>query len=348
MKTVAKIFAGLVLVLSLLLGTFVALSWAPDQPVAELKARWAPPPSEFIAIGGLQVHVRDEGPRDDLIPIVLLHGTSSSLHTWDGWAETLKKERRVIRVDLPGFGLTGPAPDGDYSIAAYMRFLEALFVHYGKEGYIVAGNSFGGRLAWEAALSLSSWVQKVILVDAAGYPLPAQSVPIGFRVAQVPVLNKLMDSLLPRSMIESSLRNVYGDPSRVTPELVDRYYDLTRREGNRKALAERFRQAPTGDESRRVRVLTLPTLILWGGRDQLIPPDSATRFHREIAGSQLVMFDDLGHVPQEEDPQRTLQPVLGFLGPSVASITPTVKEASLGLTTETVEPAAEVPTALPQ
>jgi len=347
MKTVAKIFAGFVLVLSLLLGTFVALSWAPDQPVAELKARWAPPPSEFVTIGGLQVHLRDEGPRDDQVPIVLLHGTSSSLHTWDGWAETLKKERRVIRVDLPGFGLTGPAPDGDYSIAAYMRFLEALFDHYGKQGYIVAGNSFGGRLAWEAALSLSSYVQKIILVDAAGYPLQAQSVPIGFRVAQIPVLNTMMDSLLPRSVIESSLRNVYGDPAKVTPELVDRYYDLTRREGNRKALVERFRQSPAADDSQRVRVLTLPTLILWGGRDRLIPPDSATRFHREITGSQLVMFDSLGHVPQEENPQATLKPVLEFLGPSLPAVTPAVREAAEGVVPAAVEPADEVPAATP-
>ncbi|HSW14236.1 MAG TPA: alpha/beta hydrolase [Solimonas sp.] len=349
MKTAVRIVAGLLLVLVLLLAGFIGLSWAPDVPVSQLQARWAKPPSQFVEIGGIKVHLRDEGPQDDAVPVILLHGTSSSLHTWDGWAAGLSKERRVIRVDLPGFGLTGPAPDGDYSIAAYMRFMEALFTHFGKEGYIVAGNSFGGRLAWESALSLSSWVQKIVLVDAAGYPPKSESVPLGFRVAQVPVLNQLADSVLPRSLIASSLRNVYGDPAKVSDELVDRYYDLTRREGNRKALVQRFEQAPSGDGSGRIRVLTLPTLILWGGRDRLIPPESATRFHREISGSELVMFDDLGHVPQEEDPQRTLQPVLGFLGPSVASVTPTVKEASMGVTTEAVPAmAAETEAAVPE
>lgn len=309
-----------VLVLLLLLvglpAAYVAASWAPDRPVADLRARWAKPPSSFIQIGGMDVHVRDEGPINDRVPVILLHGTSASLHTWDGWAEVLKGQRRVIRVDLPGFGLTGPAPDGDYSIAAYMRFMEKLFEHYGAEGYIVAGNSFGGRLAWESALALPSYVQKIVLVDAAGYPLPPDSVPLGFRIAQMPWLAPLMDRTMPRSVIASSVRNVYGDPSKVSDELVDRYYELSLRAGNRKALRERFAQTG-GDTSSRIRVLKLPTLILWGGRDRLIPPASATRFHREISGSQLVMFDDLGHVPQEEDPKRTVEPVLGFLGPAL-------------------------------
>src|SRR5687768_5016055 len=97
----------------------IILTWAPDQPVAELRSRWAPPPSRFIEVDGLQVHLRDEGPHDDPEPIVLLHGTSASLHTWEGWAQALRGTRRVIRFDLPGFGLTGPNAQNDYSMAAY-------------------------------------------------------------------------------------------------------------------------------------------------------------------------------------------------------------------------------------
>jgi len=327
MKRSVVVVLLLLLVLVGLPAAYLGLTWAPDRPVAELRPRWAKPPSSFIQINGMEVHVRDEGPINDRVPVILLHGTSSSLHTWDGWAEVLKTQRRVIRVDLPGFGLTGPAPDGDYSIAAYMRFMEKLFEHYGAEGYIVAGNSFGGRLAWESALALPSYVQKIVLVDAAGYPMASQSVPLGFRLAQMSWLAPLMERTLPRSVIASSVRNVYGDPSKVTDELVDRYYELTLRAGNRKALRERFAQNG-GDTSSRIRVLRLPTLILWGGRDQLIPPASATRFQREIAGAQLVMFDDLGHVPQEEDPKRTVEPVLGFLGPALPAVTVTVREAA--------------------
>ena len=136
---------------------------------------------------------------------------------------------------------------------------------------------------------------------------------IGFRIARIPLLNRLMEFTLPRRVIESSLRNVYADPGKVTPELVDRYFELTLREGNRRALARRFAQAPAGIHPDRIAALKVPTLILWGRRDRLIPPGDAQSFHRDIAGSRLILFDRLGHVPQEEDPAATLAVVKQFV-----------------------------------
>ncbi len=308
-RIAAAVFAGL----ALLVAAFVAFNWAPDRPVATLMARWAPPPSAFVEIGGLEVHVRDEGRRDDPAPIVLLHGTSASLHTWDGWVRALEGQRRVIRVDMPGFGLTGPAPDGDYSIEAYTRFAVGVLDHFGLERCVLAGNSFGGWVAWETALAQPGRVAALVLVDAAGYTLESQSVPIGFRIAKIPVLNRLMEFTLPHSLIESSVRNVYGDPGKVTPELVDRYYEITLRAGNRAALAQRFAEAPLGVHQDRIPRIGVPTMILWGGRDRLIPLEYGGLFHRDIAGSEFVVFDDLGHVPQEEDPARTVAAVQAFL-----------------------------------
>jgi pimeloyl-ACP methyl ester carboxylesterase len=138
-------------------------------------------------------------------------------------------------------------------------------------------------------------------------------VPLAFRIANIPLLNRLMEVTLPRSLIESSVRNVYGNPDKVTPELVDRYYELTLREGNRAALVQRFTQAPLGIDAARVREVKVPTLILWGGRDRLIPAEYGGLFKQDIAGSRLVLFDDLGHVPQEEDPARTVAVVESFL-----------------------------------
>ena len=261
----------------------------------------------------MQVHLRDEGPRDDAEPLLLLHGTSASLHTWEGWVTDLKRTRRVISVDLPGFGLTGPFPDGDYRITHYTAFLDALLERLKLPPVVVAGNSFGGQLAWELAVARPARVSRLILVDAAGYPRQSSSVPIGFRLAQVPVLAPLMARLLPRRMIESSVRNVYGDPTRVTDELVERYYQLTLRAGNRQALVQRFQQAPAGASQELIRQVRQPTLILWGGRDGLIAPANAERFKADIAGSRLVIFEQLGHVPQEEDPALTLPVVQGFL-----------------------------------
>ncbi len=313
MIVIAIIFAVAVFVPGLVLAAFVAATWAPDRPLSELKARWAPPPSTFVDVQGMNVHLRDEGPRSDAVPIVLLHGTSSSLHTWDGWAQELKAKRRVIRFDLPGIGLTGPPPDADYRIERYVRFIAAMLDELGVPRCVLAGNSFGGQVAWETALAHPERVEKLILVDAAGYPFQPVSLPIGFRIARIPGLNRLMEFTLPRRVIESSLRNVYADPGKVTPELVDRYFELTLREGNRRALAHRFAQAPAGIHPDRIAALRLPTLILWGGRDRLIPPGDAQRFHRDIAGSRLIVFERLGHVPQEEDPATTVVAVKQFL-----------------------------------
>ena len=312
MKLLRLLGWGLLLLVVLLAGG-VALVWAPDRSVEALSPRWAPPPSRFVALQGMQVHVRDEGPRDDPLPIVLLHGTSASLHTWDGWVGALKGQHRVIRLDLPGFGLTGPFPDGDYTLQHYVRFLGEFLEGMGVRQCVLAGNSFGGALAWQAAVALPQQVQALALVDAAGYPLQATSVPIGFRLAQMPLLAPLLRNVLPRSLIEASVRNVYGDPSRVTPELVDRYYELTLRTGNRDALTQRFRQVPGGNNEALISQIKQPTLILWGQQDRLIPPVLGARFARDIAGSQLVIFPDLGHVPHEENPAATVTAFQEFL-----------------------------------
>jgi pimeloyl-ACP methyl ester carboxylesterase len=313
MRRLVRIVGFSIVGLAALLAGYVALTWAPDRSVAELAPRWAPPPSTFIELGGMQVHVRDEGRRDDPVPIVLLHGTSDSLHTWDGWVRALEGRRRVIRADMPGFGLTGPSPAGEYSIGDYVRFATALLDHFGVERCVLVGNSLGGWVAWETALAAPSRVQALVLVDSAGYAFRSQSVPIGFRLARVPLVNRLFEVTLPRSLVESSVRNVYGDPARVRPEVVDRHYDLALRAGNRKALMQRFAQAPAGIDEARISELKVPTLILWGGRDRLIPAEYGGVFAKDITGSRLVIFDDLGHVPQEEDPARTVAAAESFL-----------------------------------
>ena len=296
----------------------VPLARAPDRAVETLVARWAPPPSDFIDVKGQLVHLRDEGPRDDPLPVVLVHGTSASLHTWEGWVRALKSRRRVITFDLPGFGLTGPfagqyTPD-DYSGDAYARFVLDLLDALKLQRVVIGGNSLGGEVAWRTAFLAPQRVAQLILVDASGPAFTPISIPLGFRIARIPVLNRISEYLLPRPLVAQGLADVYGDPSKVTPDLVDRYYELTLREGNRRALALRVQHLVAGAQSERIATLKLPTLILWGSLDKLIPPAIAREFQQQIAGSQLVMLEGLGHVPHEEDPARSVQPVLGFLG----------------------------------
>ena len=312
MKLLIRILGVLLLACAIFGLAGVIATWAPDKSVQSLSTRWANPPSQFIEVDGMQVHLRDEGPRNDPEPIVLLHGTSASLHTWDGWAQSLAEQRRVIRFDLPAFGLTGPHPKNDYSIGAYVHFVNAVLDQLGVTSCVLVGNSLGGQIAWGTALAHPQKVSRLVLVDAAGYPLQSTSVPIGFRIARTPGLRLLMEYVLPRGAVDSSLRNVYGDPSKVTPALVDRYYDLTLRAGNRQALAYRLEQH-TSDDAARIKDLKMPTLILWGAKDHLIPVENAHQFAADIQGAQLVIFDDLGHVPQEEDPQKTVKALKTFL-----------------------------------
>jgi pimeloyl-ACP methyl ester carboxylesterase len=324
MRTALILILCIVLAPVLLAAAFVAMNWAPELRVEELRERWAPPPSIFLDVAGMKVHLRDEGPRDDPSPLVLLHGTGSSLHAWEDWAGALKERRRVIRFDMAGFGLTGPSPDGIYTIDSDVRLVIAVLDKLGVARCGLGGNSLGGAVAWRTALAHPTRVDRLILVDAGGYPSHPESVPIGFRLAQLPFIGlagPLLTHTLPRSLVEQGLRNVFGDPGRVTPEMVDRAIAMNRREGNRRALVERFRQRPPasrraadGSLAHRIPELKLPTLIVWGGRDRLIPPGDAERFHRDIAGSVLAIFDDLGHAPEEEDPARTVIVVKQFLG----------------------------------
>lgn len=291
-------------------------TWAPDLPVAQLAQRWAKAPSQFVPVQGMRVHLRDEGPRDDPRPIVLLHGTSDSLHTWDGWAASLSAQRRVIRFDLPGFGLTGPHPLGDYSIPAYVAFVVAMLDTLGVHELVLGGNSLGGQIAWASALAEPRRVRQLLLVDAAGYAVPAEQLPLAFTLARNPVAGPLLEHVLPRGLVISSLRKVYGDPGRITDALVDRYYDMALRAGNRHALVLRLRAVAKAGAAGQERIaeLAVPTLVLWGGMDRLIPLSVGQRFASDISGAQLVVFDRLGHTPHEEDPGATVVPVRQFLG----------------------------------
>ncbi len=313
----ALIYRALLLLLAGLVFFFIAgivAVWAPDKPLAELQARWAAAPSQFITVAGQQVHVRDEGPRDDPLPIVLLHGTSDSLHTWDGWAARLRGQRRVIRFDLPGFGLTGPAVTADYSMEAYVRFVAAVLDKLQTPRVVLGGNSLGGEIAWRAAWAMPQRVAQLILVDASGYAMDPEELPLGFALARTAGARAALQYLLPRGLVLASVRSVYGDPAQVTPELVDRYYDMALRAGNRRALAQRLEAMQVDDVSDRIRSLTLPTLVLWGAQDRLIPVALGRRFAQDIEGANLVVFEGLGHLPHQEDPVRTVAEVKRFLG----------------------------------
>lgn len=284
-----------------------------DKSLAELTPAYAPAPSAFVEINGMQVHYRDEGDPADTLPLVLIHGTAASLHTFEMWAAALKQKKRVVRMDLPAFGLTGPFPNRDYSMDHYLEFLEGFLNARGIRRCILGGNSLGGQIAWEFTLKKPEMVDKLLLIDAAGYPLQSASVPIGFRIARTPYLSAVMTFITPRSMVQSSVENVYADKSKVSEDLVTRYFDLTLRAGNRQALVDRMNTVYDTTRVQRVKNIQQPTLVLWGAQDQLIPLRSAYRFHNDLPNDTLVILNNAGHVPMEESPTESLNAVLYFL-----------------------------------
>jgi len=245
--------------------------------------------------------------------VLLLPGTGASLHTWDSWAAALVADgKRVVRLDLPAFGLTGPNPSGDYRVSAYVDFLEHFVARLGLLRFALGGNSLGGGIAWQYAASHPERVEALVLVDSMGYPRQ-EPPPLAFRLGRYPGIAWLSAHLDPRWLVTKTVRQVYGDPSRVTPALLERYYELTLRPGNRAAFAPRS-ATPFEDRTAALATLKVPTLILWGAKDQLIPVADAARFAHDVAGAQVKIYDDLGHVPMEEDGARTVADVRAFLG----------------------------------
>lgn len=311
LKGIGYLFLGIV---ALLVVGFI-IAYQKDIPLDTLKAKYALSPSRFIEIDGLQVHYRDEGTvENDSVPLVLIHGTGASLHTWDKWAETLKNDFRLIRLDLPAYGLTGPNAANEYTMDYYVSFLNRFLQKLGIHKCYIAGNSLGGALAWQYTLKYPNSVNKLILIDAAGYPMKSKSAPIAFRIARMPLLKNILKYITPRSMAESSVKNVYVDDSKVTPELTDRYWELTLREGNRAAFVARLNQNTTMDDRwKNMQTITVPVLIEWGQYDELIPVEIANRFHQDLPNDTLIVYSKAGHVPMEEIPEQTAQDARVFL-----------------------------------
>jgi pimeloyl-ACP methyl ester carboxylesterase len=291
---------GSVLVLLIVLGI---VFYQKDQSPEEVYKKYALASSQQIAIGGVQLHYSDEGNRLDSTPLLLIHGTSSSLRTWDGVTAQLKSQYRIIRFDLPGFGLTGPNPNHDYTTRYYNEVIDSLMMALQISRVIIVGNSLGGAIATQYAIYQPGKVRGLVLVDAAGLP-PAKKTTgaIGFKLAQMPVINQLLTIITPRVLVKKSLQDAYGDTGKVTDSLTTQYFDMLTREGNRKALVDRMRQGWQVTDGNFLTKVQAPTLIVWGSQDRLIPVENAELFQQKIKNSQVHIWGNLGHVPMEEDP----------------------------------------------
>ena len=290
----------------LLASIFTLSATAGEIPLKKLIPKYTDATSSFVKVDGLSFHVKDEGKGPT---IVLLHGILASLHTWEGWVPSLAKKYRVVRIDLPAHGLTGPDPKNEYSIERMTKLIEKLYVKLGiKESFLV-GNSLGGWIAWEFAVRYPKLISKLVLIDPAGFN--TDEVPWAVSIARLPLAPYLLTGNAPRFAVRYMVESVYGNPDHITEETVTRYHDLFLREGNGKGFFALVR-APVENNAASLKNLKMPVLILWGEKDGWISVKYAKSFHAAIPQSELLTFPHLGHVPMEESPLETLKPTLSF------------------------------------
>lgn len=310
MKLLAKIIVGIVAFIFILL--FMVCE--SDRPVEELLPLYANQDSKFMPILGMKVHYRDEGVQTDSVPLILLHGMSSSLNTWDSVALELKASRRVISLDLPGFGLTGPSPENTYNFDYYSKFIDSFTTRLNIKRFILVGNSMGGAISWNYALHNPAGLAKMVLIDAAGYPKKGESGSLGFKIASTPVINNLLLYATPKALVRKSLETIYYDQTRVTDAQVERFHDVAIRAGNRAVALEIFKGSfGTTKNKGQINQVKTPTLILWGDKDNVISVENAPQFEKDIQGSQVEIYKNVGHVPMEEIPTRVANSILKFI-----------------------------------
>ncbi len=278
-----------------------------DIPLEELKVEFKNKNSRFVEVDGIFVHYVDEG---NGIPIILLHGTGASLHTWDLWSEKLKDKYRVLRITLPGFGLSGPRSDKKYKIKDYVNLLESFVELMGIEKFYLAGNSLGGSIAWLYTSFYQKKVKKLILINSSGFEL--DEMPFVIRIARNNYLNFLIKKTSPQLLIKKSLKEVFYDDNLISKSITDRYYKLNLREGNRQAFIDRALVNYT-DYTPRLKKIKSPTLILWGKNDEWINVKYAKKFKTMIKESRLSIMNETGHIPMEERPFESLEIVMDFL-----------------------------------
>lgn len=299
----------------------------PDIPYATLEAKYASSASHFTDLpGGIHLHYRDEGNPHGPV-LVLVHGFADSLGTWDGWVKNLGQRFRIIRVDLPGHGLTrapeGYVLNGDESVA----IIDALAAKLALPKFAIAGNSMGGGIAWQVALLHPERVNALILLDAGGWPMgPTKNVPIAFQLLRYSWGRAFLKSIDNKPLIRDSLKGEAGNKAAITDALIDRWAELQRAPGHRAILMSIAPGKHSVATKAELSKIAIPTLIEWGAVDPLLPVEHGHKFADAIPGATLIVYPGIGHLPQIEAPDRSSDDAAAFITQHVGKDLRTGKE----------------------
>ena len=288
-------------------------------PAAELEARYRRPPSQFLEVAGTRVHFTDEGRRDGPV-IVLMHNDKGNLRIFDAWVPVLADRYRLVRFDLPGYGLTGVVANGDYSVEHDGEVIDALMRLLGISRFALVGTSVSAVSAFHFAAQHPDRVTALVLANAGGLPrLPNQklNVPPGN-----PLRRWIYRYYLPRSVFEQGIRNAFHDPSKIPGDFVEQVYQLNNRKNRYQESARRFSSymsTPAHAAEMLARV-NAPVLLLWGRYSEL-DPSEADRFKQLLTASKLLekkVYDDTGHAIFVEAAVRSASDVGEFVSRAVA------------------------------
>lgn len=266
--------------------------------------------SKFADLDGLRIHYLDKG---EGTPVVLIHGYTSSTYTWKDQFDELSKKYRVIAVDLKGFGFSDK-PDGDYSRRAQGEVVASLLDRLQIPRAWLVGNSMGGETALNVAVAHPDKVLGLVLIDSAGIKVQGRT-SLAPWYLQMPVLGRLLTALALTSdqLVRAGLEKSFFDDSKVTDERVNAYYQPLKTQGGQLSATRARAQFELFPIEDRIPGIKVPTLIIWGAEDALIPLEAGRKLNELISGSKLVVFEKCGHVPQEEMPERVLSEIAGFI-----------------------------------
>ncbi len=287
---------------------------APDLTYSDLESRYADSNSHFIDLsGGVRLHYKDEGHGPLL---VLVHGFGDNFGSWDGWTKELKSRFRIIRIDLPGHGLTSAPATTSIDPERFADLVDEFATKAHLPKFAIAGNSLGGAVAWELAVRHPARINALILVDAAGFPSAGltKKPPLAFRILEYRWGREFLKTIDNKPLIRDSLKREVGNPAVITDGLVNRWADLQRAPGHRDILLS----APLAGKGvaieARLRTIKVPTLVLWGKGDPLIELAAGKKFVSAIPGARLIVYPHVGHLPQIENPAASAHDVAAFLG----------------------------------
>jgi len=309
MKIIKIAFLVLLASISALLIVF----WTPDTSYEDMRQKYGGGSSKFLHLDdGSRIHFRDQGRADGNV-LLFIHGTSASLHTWEPLISKLGADYRFVSLDLPGHGLTGVNFERNYSREAMVGAVWAVMDHLGIQEASLVGNSLGGEIAWASALDKPQRVRSLVLIAPSGAPRQqASRSNIGFKILQTKVGQMLMKKVSPRFIIKKSLLQTVSRPDVITEQMVDRYWELLRMEGNRQAMIDLANTTRDADAWRRFNAITQASLVIWGDDDGLLPVSMSTVFESELPNAKVERLRSVGHLPMEEAVTQVSSRILEF------------------------------------